>query len=87
MTRVPEDRFRLISGEESLAPYQFNTRVAKHSFCRVCGIYPFHRPRMAPELEGVDPLSLKVEVADGASSSVVEQGRARPAHVLAPPGV
>jgi len=79
MTRVPEDRFRLLSGEEFLSLYQFNTRVAKHYFCKVCGIYTFHRPRVAPELwgvnvgclEGVDPLSLKVGGIDGLSYSVL----------------
>ena len=78
MTRVPEDRFRLLAGEEFLSLYQFNTKVAKHYFCKVCGIYPFHRPRVAPHLygvnvgclEGVDPLSLKVGLNDGAAYSV-----------------
>jgi len=33
---VPEGRFRLLQGEDMLTLYQFNTKVAKHVFCR-CG--------------------------------------------------
>lgn len=77
MTRVTADRFKLLGGEDSLTLYQFHTKVAKHYFCKVCGIYTFHRPRTAPEfygvnvgcLEGVDPLSLQVKVNDGKSLS------------------
>ena len=47
--RVPADRFRLVAGEADLALYQFNKRIARHFFCRHCGIYAFHRPRSAPE--------------------------------------
>jgi len=75
MTRVPAESFKLLSGEDSLGLYQFNTQVAKHYFCKVCGIYTFHRPRVAPELygvnvgclEGVDPLALEVGLIDGAA--------------------
>jgi len=75
MTRVPADKFKLVAGEDCLALYQFNTRVAKHYFCKVCGIYPFHRPRTASEfytinvgcLEGVNALELEVGVSDGKS--------------------
>ncbi len=44
---APED-FVLLQGEESLSTYQFNTRTAKHRFCKVCGIHPFSRPRSHP---------------------------------------
>ena len=46
---VPEDRFTLLSGADALAVYTFNTGVAKHTFCRHCGIHAFYRPRSHPE--------------------------------------
>ena len=75
----PANALRITAGEDSLTLYQFNTRVAKHYFCKVCGIYTFHRPRVAPELygvnvsclEGVDALALEVGLNDGAAYSVV----------------
>ena len=36
----PHD-FRLISGKDELADYQFNTKQGHHRFCRHCGIAPF----------------------------------------------
>jgi len=52
--RVPPERFRLVAGDADLATYQFGTRIAKHHFCRVCGIHVFTRPRAAPELYTVN---------------------------------
>jgi hypothetical protein len=46
---VPKERFRLISGAESLTAYQFNTGVARHLFCRHCGIKSFYVPRSHPD--------------------------------------
>jgi hypothetical protein len=71
---------KVLSGENALSIYQFNTRSAKHFFCKHCGIYPFHQTRKDPALwranigclEGVDPYALENNVADGASLSVVE---------------
>ncbi len=49
---VPKSRFKLVSGEGALRVYTFNTGVAKHYFCRTCGIKPFYIPRSNPD--GVD---------------------------------
>jgi len=46
---VPKARFRLLQGEESLTVYSFNTGVAKHFFCKVCGIKSFYVPRSDPD--------------------------------------
>lgn len=45
---VPSDRFTLLSGEADLSTYTFNTGLAKHLFCRHCGIHAFYRPRSHP---------------------------------------
>jgi hypothetical protein len=70
---VPESRFRLVRGAEDLTAYAFNTGVARHLFCRHCGIKSFYRPRSNPDGWSVnarcmdDPsgLSLKVKPFDG----------------------
>ena len=46
---VPKSRFRLLSGEDSLTSYQFNTGVAQHLFCSVCGVKSFYVPRSHPD--------------------------------------
>ena len=45
---VPESSFRLVSGRDALISYRFNTGVADHLFCKVCGIKSFYRPRSHP---------------------------------------
>jgi hypothetical protein len=46
---VPKSRFRLLQGEEFLTTYTFNTRIAQHFFCKVCGIKSFYVPRSHPD--------------------------------------
>jgi hypothetical protein len=70
---VPPERFALLRGEEHLSVYTFNTGVAKHMFCKTCGIHPFYRPRSHPEgwdvnvrcLDGDAPSRFRVEPFDG----------------------
>ena len=46
---VPESRFHLLQGADKITTYTFNTHVAKHTFCSVCGVKPFYRPRSNPD--------------------------------------
>jgi hypothetical protein len=70
---VPPEDFELSSGAEDLATYEFNTKVAKHRFCKTCGIHPFYVPRSDPDkidvnvrcLDGVDLGSLRPSTFDG----------------------
>ncbi|HEX2139379.1 MAG TPA: GFA family protein, partial [Woeseiaceae bacterium] len=40
--------FRLLQGQSDLVSYTFNSGVAKHLFCRHCGVKPFYVPRSNP---------------------------------------
>ena len=65
---VPADRFRLVQGEEYLATYEFNTGIARHHFCRHCGVKSFYVPRSHP-----DGVSVNVRCLDvGTVVSVVD---------------
>jgi hypothetical protein len=46
---VPRSRFRLLQGGAELVTYTFNTGVAKHLFCKTCGIKSFYVPRSNPD--------------------------------------
>ncbi|WP_394778320.1 GFA family protein [Undibacterium sp.] len=77
---VDESQLQILSGQDALTLYQFNTLAARHFFCKHCGIYPFHQTRLNPKLwrvnvgclEGVDSYALETSVANGAALSVVE---------------
>jgi len=45
---VAADAFRLLAGAGALVEYTFGTGVAKHRFCRHCGVKPFYVPRSHP---------------------------------------
>ncbi len=49
---VPLSKFKLLSGKEALSTYTFNTGIAKHTFCKKCGVKPFYTPRSNPD--GID---------------------------------
>lgn len=52
--RVAPEQFDLLQGKEYLTIYQFDTKEAKHFFCRGCGIHPFSNPRAAPDMYSIN---------------------------------
>jgi len=70
---VPPEQFELLSGSDVLTTYVFNTKTAKHTFCRLCGIHPFYVPRSDPDkidvnarcLDDVDLAALAPKKFDG----------------------
>lgn len=56
------DGLNVTQGAETLATYRFNTGVAEHHFCTICGIYTHHRRRSNP-----DQLDINVACMDGLS--------------------
>mgnify|MGYP000657213527 CR=1 FL=1 len=79
MANCHVDDLVVIEGADKLSLYQWNTRVAKHYFCSVCGIYTHHQRRRFPDqcgynvacIEGVDMDALDdIEEVDGKTFSV-----------------
>jgi hypothetical protein len=70
---VTPDRFELLTPEEDYSTYRFNTGVARHHFCPICGVAPFYVPRSDPDkidvnlrcVEGVDLKAISVTTFDG----------------------
>uniref|UniRef100_A0A673BA73 Centromere protein V n=1 Tax=Sphaeramia orbicularis TaxID=375764 RepID=A0A673BA73_9TELE len=52
---VPKCNFTLLQGSDNLTTYTFNTHVAKHTFCKTCGVQSFYSPRSNPDGYGVAP--------------------------------
>lgn len=46
---VPAADFRLLTDPDAIAAYTFNTGVARHLFCRRCGIKSYYVPRSNPD--------------------------------------
>lgn len=77
VTAVAE-KVRVLRGQDNLGLYVWNTGVARHYFCKTCGIYTHHQRRTAPDecginigcIEGIDPRDFSyVPWNDGVSMS------------------
>lgn len=85
MSNVHESKLKILAGEDKLTLYQWNARIARHYFCSVCGIYPFHRKRSMPDHYGVnlaclddfDASQLPVRRADGRDMPIVDPAARR----------
>ncbi|HEX3912827.1 MAG TPA: GFA family protein [Steroidobacteraceae bacterium] len=78
---VPADRFTLLSGADSLTSYAFNTGVAKHLFCAICGVKSFYVPRSHPDgisvnARCIDPGSIESMSVRPFNGREWEKGRA-----------
>ena len=70
---VSPEQFELLSGDDALTTYRFNTGTAKHHFCPTCGVASFYIARSDPNkidvnvrcLEGVDLTQIRVHSFDG----------------------
>lgn len=72
---APIEQFTLLSGEDALTEYRFNTGKIQHLFCADCGIESFARgeapngARMAAInvrcVDGVDVFALEPQQVDG----------------------
>jgi len=69
---VPRDRFTLVSGQESLVSYAFNTQTARHLFCAVCGIKSFYVPRSHPDGISVNARCLDPGTVESMSVSHID---------------
>ena len=74
MSLVKSESFKIIKGKDQLSLYQFHTKVARHYFCKSCGVYTHHNPRSNPTMTGfnlgcideIDTFTLKeINIADG----------------------
>ena len=57
---VTQEQFNLLQGEDVLKTYKFNTGIAQHKFCGICGIHAFYIPRSHP-----DCIDVNVRCLDG----------------------
>ncbi len=89
LTALPGD-FEITAGQDALTLYQFNTRVAEHYFCKICGIYTHHRRRSNPNefginaacLEGISPFDFPEVIVNDGVAHPKDSGVNRVAGVL-----
>ncbi len=79
---VPQRHFELLSGEDCLTTYSFNTKIAQHTFCKVCGVKPFYTPRSNPDGVAVNVNCLDTEPASITITDFDGQNWEQNAHTL-----
>lgn len=58
---APAEKFTLLSGEDALTEYRFNTEKIQHQFCSICGVECFGR---ALDPQGVPTAAINVRTID-----------------------
>ena len=70
---VAPEALEVSAHDEALVLYEFGSRVAKHYFCRDCGIYTFHETARFPGkyrinlgcIDELDSVNLPFDIFDG----------------------
>ncbi|MBM7454601.1 hypothetical protein HNR62_000430 [Oceanisphaera litoralis] len=72
---VESDNITISNHSDSLATYEFGSKIAKHYFCNKCGIYTFHQTKVKPGcyrinigcINGLDSTNMPFKIHDDAS--------------------
>ena len=80
---VPKSKFKLLGGAENLTTYTFNTGLAQHKFCKICGIKSFYIPRSNPDGYDVNVRCLEPQPKDLVVSPFDGKNWEQHAHALA----
>ena len=72
MNLLLKESFKITKGENNLCIYQFNTNIAKHHFCKKCGIFVYSNRRFDPNgigvnlgcVDDIDTFEIEAKVAD-----------------------
>lgn len=51
---IRAEALEVIARADDVQVYRFGTCTAEHSFCRACGIHPYVKPRILPQLRMVN---------------------------------
>lgn len=78
ITLVGGDAVTIDKGEDNLGMYSYHTHVAKHYFCKTCGIHTHVRPRSAPDKYAINTACIPgVKVEDYTNVDFID-GRNHP---------
>ena len=69
LTFVPATQFRLLSGEDNLEEYRFNTGRIQHLSCKSCGVQPFGRGQKP---DGTPTVAVNIRCLDGVNRGELE---------------
>ena len=72
MALEKKESIKITEGSENLTLYQFNTNIAKHHFCKKCGIFVYSNRRFDPDgiavnlgcIDEIDTFKIKANIAD-----------------------
>ena len=67
-----KEAIKILKGKDQLTLYQFNTNIAKHHFCKKCGIFVYSNRRFDPNgiavnagcIDEIDIFSIETPIAD-----------------------